>query len=67
MRKINFDSEQFLKDTIGEKGIKELGLTITKENQEEDINSTEINQEDKKRVFISKSEWIKLKLPLPTF
>ena len=65
MRKINFDLEQFLKETIGEDAMQELGLSVVKE--EMDLSSKEISKEDKSKIFISHSEWKKLKLPLPVF
>lgn len=69
MRKVNFDFEQFLKEIIGEKGIKELGLTISEEESEYDgsFYFKEITQEERKKFFLSHSEKEKLKLPYPTF
>ena len=70
MRKVNFDFEQLLKEIIGEKGIKELGLTISEEDESEydgSYSSKEITQEERKKFFLSQSEKEKLKLPYPTF
>ncbi len=71
MRKVDsFDIEEFLKETIGEEGIKELGLALSEEDESEydgSFSSKEITQEEKNKIFISHSEWLKLKLPFPTF
>ena len=71
MRKVDsFDIEEFLKETIGEEGIKELGLALSEEDELEcdgSFSYKEITQEEKNKIFISQSEKEKLNLPFPTF